>query len=377
MKGQTTLRKAELITTEARLKEVSDLILNTSAVAADTEFFWERTFYPILGMVQLAIDDGSCWLIDTVAIPDISALKPVLESESVTKVLHDAPQDLGILARAAGAKPRTIFDTRVAAGFAGFESTCSLQSLLRDTLNIEISKDETRSNWIRRPLSESQLRYAAGDVLYLLELRKHLINACANDTTRGWLEEESAQLNEPSIYQERDPKKMFLRVKGVSCLNSRQLAILREVAEWREMEARQRDWPRGHVLRDPVLIALAQLGSTDPEVVITISDFPQRMPNDIIADLLTAIQRGSELPDAECPQPTGNSFARRQHLKSRTKRLLDHIRSKCVSQGIDPALAASRAEAESFIQRADAESNSSHKLAKGWRKVIIEGFNPA
>jgi len=377
MKGQITLRKAELITDAARLEEVSQLILNTSAVAVDTEFFWERTFYPILGMVQLAVADGSCWLIDTVAIPDISALRPVLESESVTKVLHDAPQDLGILARAAGANPRSIFDTRVAAGFSGFESTCSLQSLLRDTLNVEISKDETRSNWIRRPLSESQLRYAADDVLHLLPLREHLINACANDSVREWLNEECKQLDLPEVYQDRDPRMMFLRVKGGSRLNPRQLAVLREISEWRELEARKRDWPRGHVLKDPLLLELAQLGPSDPEAVLAIPDFPQRMPVEVVAELLAAIQRGTELPDAECPAASGNSFATRQSLKSRSKRLLDQIRNKCENHGIDPALAASRGDVESFIQRSNAGSDTPHRLAQGWRKVMVEGFDLA
>ncbi len=371
------MREAELITTAQRLAEVSNLILQQSAVAVDTEFFWERTFYPILGMVQLATADGACWLVDTVTIPDISALAPVLEADSVIKVLHDAPQDLGILARAASAAPRRIFDTRVAAGFAGFDSTCSLQSLLRQTLDVEISKDETRSNWLRRPLSDSQLRYAADDVLHLLPLREHLIRGCASDTVRGWLDEECTLLDNPEVYQERDPRMMYLRVKGSSCLSARQLAVLREITAWREAEARQRDWPRGHVLSDPLLIDLAQLAPASPEALMNLPDFPRRMPGDVITVFLAAIGRGSALPDAECPLPEGSSFATRQSLKSRTKRLLDHLRSKCGNYGIDPALAASRADAESFIQRGSSGSDTPHRLAQGWRKIMVDGFDPA
>lgn len=367
--------KIEIVETPERLEEVTSLILQTSAVAVDTEFFWERTFYPILGLVQLATADGACWLVDTVKMSDISALAPVLESESVTKVLHDAPQDLGILARAANAAPRRIFDTRVAAGFAGFESTCSLQSLLRETLKAEISKDETRSNWLHRPLNENQLRYAADDVLHLLPLREHLIQACSSDTVRGWLEEECAGLDNPEVYQERDPRMMYRRVKGSSRLSSRQLAVLREIAVWREEVAHQRDWPRGHVLRDPVLIEIAQLAPSDVMTLMNLPDFPQRMPAEVTAALLDAVETGSDLPAELCPQPDEITFATRRSLQSRSRHLLDQIRHRCIQHGIDPALAASRSDVESFLLHSNDSNGPPHRLAQGWRKTLLEGLD--
>ncbi|MDD2598307.1 MAG: HRDC domain-containing protein [Kiritimatiellae bacterium] len=368
------MQKIEIVTTPKRLKEVSNLILQTSAVAVDTEFFWERTFYPILGLVQIATADGACWLVDAVTMPDISDLAPLLESESLVKVLHDAPQDLGILAQATGAAPHQIFDTRVAAGFAGFDSTCSLQSLLRETLKIEISKDETRSNWLRRPLHENQLRYAADDVLHLLPLREHLIQACSSDTVRGWLAEECAQLNKPEVYQERDPRMMYLRVKGSSRLNARQLAVLREITAWREEVAHQRDWPRGHVLRDPILIEIAQMAPTDVVDLMNLPDFPQRMPAEVVAALMDAVERGSELPDELCPQPDEITFATRRSLQSGAKRLLSQIRNRCAKYGIDPALVASRSDVESFLVH-DHNSDQPHRLTQGWRKILLEGVD--
>ena len=237
---ENTVPEAELITTSAGLEQVVERLQHADAVAVDTEFFWERTFYPILGLVQLATADGACWLIDTVRIKDIRALGPVLASPEVTKVLHDAPQDLGILARATGALPQTVFDTRLACGFAGFNSTSSLQALLRQALGIELSKAETRSDWLRRPLSANQVRYAADDVLHLLPLREFLLARCASDAVRGWLSEDLARLDDPELYRDRDPRLMYLRVKGSSRLEARQLAILRELGAWREEEARQR-----------------------------------------------------------------------------------------------------------------------------------------
>jgi len=368
------LSNAELITSIERLEEVTTLILKKSAVAVDTEFFWERTFYPILGLVQLATDDGSCWLVDTVKISDISALAPVLEAKSIVKVLHDAPQDLGILSRATGAQSCNIFDTRVAAGFAGFESTCSLQSLLRETMDIELSKAETRSNWIKRPLSESQLRYAAGDVIHMLELREILIRSCSSDTVRSWLEEENALFDRAEVWLEREPRLMYLRVKGFSRLRARQLAILREVAAWREMEARQRDWPRGHVLRDPVLIDIAQLAPYDYDQLRSICDFPQRMPDGIMDGVLHAIKCGTEVPEENCPVPKKRNSGSSPHFKSRTQSLLAHIRSQCANYRVDSALVASRADAESLIELSESRAEESHPLTQGWRGTIIEGF---
>ncbi|MDR2849851.1 MAG: ribonuclease D, partial [Verrucomicrobiota bacterium] len=234
----------EWVTTAAGLEAVAARLLESEAVAVDTEFFWERTYYPVLGLIQLATADG-CWMIDTVALDDLRPLGPVLSSPAVIKLLHDAQQDLSILVRATGAAPRTVFDTRLAAGFAGLSSTGSLQALLRDALGIDLAKAETRSDWLRRPLSEGQLRYAAEDVVYLIRLRDTLLARCANDTVRAWLDEELAGLDEPALYGDRDPRLMYLRVKGGPRLAARPLAVLREAAAWRENEARQQDWPRG------------------------------------------------------------------------------------------------------------------------------------
>lgn len=299
------MNNSELITTTPQLEAVAKLLLSEEAVAVDTEFFWETTFYPILGLVQLAVRDGSCWLVDPLSIKDLSALGPVMASPSVTKVLHDAPQDLGILARATGALPRTIFDTRVAAGFAGLGSTSSLKTLLQDVLGVDLAKEETRSNWLKRPLSAGQLRYAADDVLHLLDLRERLVKACADDEVRGKQAEAMRKLDDPSGYQDRDPRLMYQRIKGNERLNASELAVLREVAAWREEEARKRDWPRGHVLPDRLLVMLAHRKPTTIAALAEIPDMPQKMPEEVLTDLQSAISRGVAVPPADWPLPTG------------------------------------------------------------------------
>ncbi len=361
-----------LVTTAAELAALAAQLLRHDAVAVDTEFFWERTFYPILGLVQLATRDNRCWLVDAVQISDLAALGPVLACDTVTKVLHDAPQDLAILARATGAKPCRIFDTRLAAGFAGFDPACSLQSLVQDTLNVALCKDETRSDWLRRPLRASQLHYAAEDVRYLLALRDDLQVRCASDDVRAWLQEELRRLDDVPSCLERDPYCQYLRVKGLARLSGRQLAILREVAAWREREARQRDWPRGHVLPDELLLTLAILAPAEPAVLARVPDFPRTMPAQVVDDLLRAVARGVAVPDAACPAPTREDRSGRQGAKAKADALLAHIRSGCAVHRVHPALVASRGEAESFLQLAEAEARE-HLLAQGWRKQFVAG----
>ncbi len=366
--------EAELITTGDALERVAERLLKADAVAVDTEFFWERTFYPVLGLVQLAAA-GGCWLVDAVRIRDLGALGPVLASPSIVKLLHDAPQDLGILARATGAMPRAIFDTRLAAGFAGFPSTCSLQALLRDALGIELAKSETRSDWLRRPLSPNQLRYAADDVLHLTPLRDTLLARCASDTVRAWLREELAQLDDPAMYQDRDPRLMYLRIKGYARLGARQLALLRELADWREQEARQRDWPRAHVLPDGLLLALATRAPVSREAFREIPDMPRNIPDEVVAKILSALARGLALPDSACPAPAADlDVADKRALKPKSDRLLAHISAACAAHAIDPALVASRADAESYVQSLIDGAAASHPLAQGWRKTFTADF---
>ena len=136
-----------LIQNEAELEILVSRAKKTDAVALDTEFVWERTYYPQLGLIQIALSDEDCFLIDPLAIKNLQALGQLLSDRGVVKIFHDAPQDLAILQRATGATPQNIFDTRLAAGFASLPATLSLGNLVKELLDIDLAKDETRTNW--------------------------------------------------------------------------------------------------------------------------------------------------------------------------------------------------------------------------------------
>jgi ribonuclease D len=362
-----------LVTTVAELEALAAELLRHDAVAVDTEFFWERTFYPVLGLVQLAVRDGRCWLVDAVQLPDLKALGPVLSSEAVTKVLHDAPQDLAILARATDARAVRVFDTRLAAGFANLDPSCSLQALLRDTLGVSLCKDETRSDWLRRPLRPAQLNYAAEDVRYLLPLREELLGRCASSEVRAWLQEELRRLDEAPSCLERDPQLQYLRVKGGARLAGRPQVILREAAAWREREARQRDWPRGHVLSDELLVAVSTSAPADRAALARIPEFPRNMPPTVMDALLAAVAQGSAHPAENAPRAPRDERLTRETLKKRADALLSVIRTACTACKIHPALVASRGEVEAYLQPGD---DVMPPLAQGWRKHVLTTYAP-
>jgi ribonuclease D len=183
-------RLSTMIESPEHLASLVDSIRASGRVALDTEFVWERTYFPRLGIVQAGLCDGECALIDACAGFPLIALGPVLADTSIQKVLHDAQQDLTILRRASGESPRNIFDTRTAAGFAGFAATVSLQDLMASLLGIELPKTETRTDWLRRPLTEKQVEYALDDVRYLFRARDALLQRARDMGNEAWLLEE-------------------------------------------------------------------------------------------------------------------------------------------------------------------------------------------
>jgi ribonuclease D len=203
-----------MINTAAELKTLTQRACESPRVALDTEFLWERTFYPRLGVVQIGFTERECYLVDAVALPTLPGLGELLETRETEKILHDALQDLTILARATGATPRSVFDTRRAAGFCATASTASLLSLLREIMNIEIPKTEQRSNWLRRPLSHKQIAYALNDVRFLPGLRDALVELAEKNGNLAYLNEEMGLFDAHDLYQDPSPEDVFQRERA-------------------------------------------------------------------------------------------------------------------------------------------------------------------
>ncbi len=357
-----------MIHTAEALAELVERALDCERVALDTEFVWNRTYYPKLGVIQLALASDDCYLIDPVAIADLSPLGALLEHAEVELILHDAQQDLAILRRATGAFPRNVFDTRCAAGLANMSSTSSLAELLEQTLGVVLDKTETLTNWVRRPLSEDQLAYAIEDVRYLHEVRK-MLQARVEEIGRStWLIEEMAAYDDPRLYEERDPREQFTRIKGTGGASRRELAILRELAAWREEEAQRRDRPRNHVLPDEVLVLLARRKPQSMEELGRLHALGKRRSDRY---LLEPIRRGLAVPDEECPPRPRRPQIKKEVVECKLARSMDCLRRQSDAAQIDAPFVAARAEVRNLVLDAGAATPEDHRLLRGWRRDFI------
>ena len=356
-----------MIDTQKDLESVCSRAKSVNAIAIDTEFVWNRTYYPKLGVIQLGINENDCHLIDADAIVDLSALGNLISDPDIKKILHDAQQDLAIIRRATNAFPRNIFDTRCAAGIAGIGSTCSLASLLEEILGVTLDKSETRTDWLKRPLTDEQIRYAIEDISYLHATKECLIKRIEKMGRSDWLAEELSNYDEPSLYKERDPRLQYERVKGIGRSAPRERAIVRELASWREEEARRRDRPRSHILADEVILKLARLAPKTAEDLKTVRGVGRR---DIV-EIHKHIQFGVEVPDADCPRQ--KRYRRRiddDTFDALLHQSMNILRKQCELHGLDAPFVASRAEVRHLIYSYIEDIDEPLPIKQGWRENI-------
>lgn len=358
------------IDTPDDLNDAVERMRQADAIALDTEFVWKKTYYAQLGLVQVGFVDGTCYLIDAVALGDLSPLGTILADAGIIKILHDAPQDLMILRRATGALTRTVFDTRRAAGFAGFASTISLGHLLADLLDVHLAKAHTRADWLARPLAAGVLEYAADDVHYLPTVAARLRERAHANGVEAWLNEELAGLDAPAITAEPDPGEAGQRLRTRQPLPPRAQAVLNELAAWRENRARLADLPRRWLMKDNVLIAMAlQMPQTMDELT-GVNGMPAKTVQHRGDELLAAIARGLAQPEADGPV-AAPALRRDGALRKEVDALLELIRTHATQLGIDPALVCSRNELAALVQAGADAQPQDHKLLHGWRSEFL------
>ncbi|MDQ6962882.1 MAG: ribonuclease D [Mariprofundaceae bacterium] len=227
-----------------------------SVLYIDTEFHRESSYYPKLALVQV-LGLGQCYLFDPLQLEDLQPLWDLIHQPSVVKVFHAARQDLECIFHYSHKIPYPIFDTQVAASLLGYGSQIGFSPLGQCLLDITLNKEESYSDWLMRPLTESQKNYAACDVLYLEPMYQQLILQLEKEDRVAWLHEEQDHLYHPDIFQV-DSKQAFQRVKGFQKLKGQRLAVLRELALWREGLARDKNMPRRRAFSDEGLIQLSR-----------------------------------------------------------------------------------------------------------------------
>lgn len=348
------------ITDLTDLEAAIDSALGSDRYAIDTEFHRERTYFPQVALVQLAWDDKVV-LIDPLAV-DLRPFSRLLDGPGLC-VMHAGVQDLEVLDLATGTGPSRLFDTQIAAGFLGI-STGSLASLLDNFMGINLAKGDRLTDWLRRPLTDDQLVYAAGDVDNLLELTD-IITTQLNERGRlSWAEEECELLrSRPHI--RRPPEEAVSRIKEARSLKGKSSRIARAVAAWRERRAAELDIPVRQVLPDIAVVAVAQQAPTTEQALLELRGLDKRHTrNGAAQELLTAIQAGLQASPSESP-PT-----RLPELSKELRPVVTLVTS-WVSQlsrdhKLDPALVATRADVETLLRNDD-----TGRLSRGWRADLV------
>ena len=353
----------ELISSQEGLSEACRRWSAAGVIGLDTEFIRERTYYPCPALLQVS-DEQGVLLVDATLVSDFGPLTTVLSNPGIVVVMHGCGEDLDVLEVMTGTAPRDIFDTQLAAALAGHPPSLGYRALVAAILGIVIDKGETRSNWLRRPLSRSQLHYATLDVLHLLPLYRHLSRALDSLGRSAWLQEESAHRRRVRAANDR-PEAAYLRVRGRGALSPARHAVLRRLSAWRETEAMARDIPRRHLLPDEGLLTLAEV--------------PMPLKNHLnrVRGMSVRAWRRYEYSLARCiraalsdgPTDADHRVSLRPHQDT-LMRLRETAREVAEHLGLAPELVASRRALESLLV-ATLNDEGVPAEFQGWRRAVL------
>ncbi len=357
--GRVTFVTHRWITSSADLSALVETAAAQPRYALDTEFHRERTYFPKLALVQIAVDDDIA-LVDPLRC-DMSLLRGLFTSESVA-VLHAAQQDLDVLHHSVGAVPTRMYDTQLAAGFLGY-STPSLVSLLQSELKVNAAKGDRLTDWLRRPLTEEQCQYAAADVAHLAALQD-VLHAKLDSLGRvEWAAEAFGELLRKPV-SGTDPDSAWTRLKDVRVLKPRARGVARAVAAWRERRAMATDTPVRQVLPDLAVLGVAQ---RQPRTVAELSQargIDERHTRGSIAkELLEAVAIGAT-EEVQLPAPDGEDLERT--MRPAVALVSAWVSEVARQERIDTALLATRHDLVAFLR-----GDSDARLASGWRHDLL------
>lgn len=338
------------------------------SVGLDTEFLREKTFRARLCLVQLAASK-QVWIVDPTTA-GVAQIGDLLSDPAVEIVLHSGRQDLDLLVELTGKIPTNVFDVQVAAGFVGLGASLPYGRLVEEVRGVVLTKGEAYTDWCRRPLSASQLKYAADDVRYLPDLARDLKKRLADTGRTDWLAEEMAPFEDPKSY-DNDPSDAWKRVSGRGSLSGRGLAVLRELAAWRERAAGERDIPRGWVVKDHVLVEIARRAPQSVEALQRLRGLVDKQISRWGGPIVTAVEAGRAAdPIILPPAPPRAVLARARMLAGLADAV---VRARCERAGVAPELATTRADLENLLMDSFAAppDESRHRALRGWRKDVV------
>lgn len=365
----------QLIESDDALQQLLAQTATCEVVMVDTEFMRRNTFYPEVALVQLCfmsgdahsgVPDDMAWLIDPLTINDPTPLAALFKNPAVLKVLHSGSEDLEVFQRWLGVLPQPLFDTQRAAALLNIGFGIGYRALVHELCGVDIPKGETRSDWLQRPLTESQCEYAGLDVTWLLPVWRELHTRCARQNKLPWVLADGSDATR-ALGTEND--ECYKRIKTAWKLNRRQLGNLAAVCRWREDTAKRRDKPRGWIIDDATCFRLALDEPDSMAALGKIDDIPSQVVRRYGEELLELLhaQRSASEDDLPAPLSAPLNAKQREQVKSMKSR----VRDIATSLSIAPEVLLQSKDYDLLLREASGEVIEPPAHWLGWRQQIV------
>lgn len=352
------------IANQESLEAFVDRARSSSVLAIDTEFLREKTYYARLCLLQLATDDEVV-VVDPFAVESLAVIEPLLTDESIVKLFHAGDQDLEILYHEVGVLPHPVFDTQIAAALLGQSQQVGYGALVHAECGVSLKKIDSFTDWSRRPLSDSQLEYAADDVVYLPRLYRMMTEELTEKGRLTWLDHDFEELVDPARY-EQDPRERYRRLKRGNQLTLQQLSAAREVAAWRETEAQRRNIPRKWVLTDEQIVEACKREARTIDELFMVRGMREKLSTRDARKVVSLLKSGLDLPEDAWPEPDRPS-RNEPNVDAQIDLMNALVRLRSKENGIAMQTLASHAEL-SQVARGHHEGVD---VLKGWRRALI------
>lgn len=340
---------------------------NAPFITLDTEFLRERTYYPKLCLIQISAPNVEAIAIDPIAAPDIdlSPLENILKDKNIVKVMHSGRQDLEIFYKLFGYLPEPYYDTQIAAMVCGYGEQVGYEALVRSVLDIQVDKTKQYTDWSLRPLSQAQINYALNDVIYLKDIYLHLTKKLKNNGRDVWVKEEMQAMLNTDLYD--PPLENLWRKVRIKTTKPHKLAILQDLAIWREEFARKKDLPKNHIMKDDALAEIALQSPSSTKALGRIRGISDRMANsDKGHKIIKIVQQAQERDTKDCPVKDIKE-AVPPHLQPTVEMLKMLLRIQASENDVAAKLIAKTDELEAIAIGKNLELPS----LKGWRRDIF------
>ncbi|MCK5662207.1 MAG: ribonuclease D [Thiotrichaceae bacterium] len=355
--------QVHFIDTKEKLIEICQQFAQSDFLALDTEFIRQTTYYPILALLQIC-DGQTIAIIDPLQIKDLSPLMTVLYDANITKVLHSAHQDMEIFYYLNQSVPESLFDTQISAALLGYGEQIGYASLVKQLLGVDLDKSQTRTDWLKRPLSQKQIDYAADDVRYLAKIYPLQKQKLQDLGRLDWLEKDFQFLSSTSTYAP-SPETIWKKTRGLNKLKKQKLAVVKNLAAFREELALKQNRPRRRVISDDILIALSVHPPADLNELQEHQGLSHKFLQYNGAAILSLIQQGLDTADIDCPKlPAYKKLSQNEEALADCLMAIVHLSAK--KNSISPQCLCSRKELAALIA-----GQTDLAVLSGWKNELI------